>query len=105
MMIPILLPNLCSCFKYLRSIENCNRRCNQPSETADYGHTKLNASAFQSVFEYLEENFTIYKLLLSNEGFGVFRSPLYAIIEQAVTEVIGVKLENNAFSNGVTTHF
>jgi hypothetical protein len=44
-------------------------------------------------------------LLLSNEGFGFFRSRLYDIIAQTVTEVIGIKSENNAFSNGVTTHF
>jgi AcrR family transcriptional regulator len=66
---------------------------------------KLNASAFQSVFEYLENNFTIYKLLLSNEGSGFFRSRLYAIIAQTVTEVIGIKTDNKAFSNNVTTHF
>ncbi|SDI53256.1 TetR/AcrR family transcriptional regulator [Desulfosporosinus hippei] len=67
--------------------------------------TNLSASAFQSVFEYLEKNFTIYKLLLSNEGVGFFRSRLYDIIAQTVTEVIGIKPENNAFSNGITTHF
>ena len=72
---------------------------------ANSADTNLNASAFQSVFEYLEKNFTIYKLLLSNEGFGFFRNRLYAIIAQTVTEVIGIKSENNAFSNGVTTHF
>jgi AcrR family transcriptional regulator len=67
--------------------------------------TTLNASALQSIFEYLEEYFTIYKLLLNNEGFGFFRSRLYTIIAQTVTEVIGIKSENQAFSNGVTTHF
>jgi AcrR family transcriptional regulator len=72
---------------------------------ANSADTNLNASAFQSVFEYLEKNFTIYKLLLSNEGVGFFRSRLYDIIAQTVTEVIGIKPENNAFSNGVTTHF
>jgi AcrR family transcriptional regulator len=72
---------------------------------ANSADTNLNASAFQTVFEYLEKNFTIYKLLLSNEGFGFFRSRLYAIIAQTVTEVIGIKPENSAFSNGVTTHF
>jgi AcrR family transcriptional regulator len=72
---------------------------------ANSADTNLNASAFQSVFEYLEKNFTIYKLLLSNEGSGFFRSRLYAIIAQTVTEVIDIKPENNAFSNGVTTHF
>lgn len=72
---------------------------------ANSADTNLNASAFQSVFEFLEKNFTIYKLLLSNEGFGFFRSRLYDIIAQTVTEVIGIKPENNAFSNGVTTHF
>ncbi|MDF2942671.1 MAG: TetR/AcrR family transcriptional regulator [Herbinix sp.] len=66
---------------------------------------KLNASAFQSVFEYMEKNFTIYKLLLSKEGFGFFHNRLYAIISQTVTEVIGIKSENNAFLNGVTTQF
>jgi len=72
---------------------------------ANSADTNLNASAFQSVFEYLEKNFTIYKLLLSNEGFGFFRSRLYDIIAQTVTEVIGITPENNAFSNDVTTHF
>ena len=72
---------------------------------ADSADTNLNPRAFQSVFEYLEKNFTIYKLLLSNEGFGFFRSRLYDIIAQTVTEVIGIKSENNAFSNDVTTHF
>lgn len=72
---------------------------------ANSADTRLNASAFQSVFEYLEKNFTIYKLLLSNEGFGFFRSRLYAIIAQTVTEVIGIEPGNNAFSNDVTTHF
>jgi AcrR family transcriptional regulator len=67
--------------------------------------TKLNPSAFQSVFEYIEKNFTIYKLLLGNEGFGIFSSRLYAIIAQTVSEVIGIKGENKAFSNGITTHF
>lgn len=75
---------------------------NHCTDTAD---TNLNASAFQSVFEYLEQNFTIYKLLLSNEGFGFFRSRLYTIIAQTVTDVIGIKSENNAFSNDVTTQF
>ena len=72
---------------------------------ANSADTNLNASAFQSVFEYLEKNFTIYKLLLSNEGVGFFRNRLYATIAQTVTKVIGIKSENNAFSNGVTTHF
>jgi AcrR family transcriptional regulator len=72
---------------------------------ANSADNKINANAFQSVFEYLEKNFTIYKLLLSNEGFGFFRSRLYAIIAQTVTEVIGIKSENSAFSNGVTTQF
>jgi len=67
--------------------------------------TKLNASAVQSMFEYLERNFTIYKLFLSNGGFGFFRNRLYATIAQIETEVIGIKSENNAFSNDVTTHF
>lgn len=70
--------------------------------TAD---TNTNAIALQSIFEYLEKNFTIYKLLLSNEGAGFFRNRLYAIIAQALTEVIALKPENNAFSNGVTIHF
>ena len=67
--------------------------------------TNLEASAFQSVFEYLESNFSIYKLLLNNERFGFFRSRLYAIVAQTVTEVIGKKSENNVFSNDVTTQF
>ncbi len=78
------------------------RLLNHCANSAD---TTLNASAFQSIFEYLEKNFTIYKLLLSNEGFGFFRNRLYAVIAQTVTEVIGKKSENSAFSNDVTTHF
>lgn len=72
---------------------------------ADRTDTKLDARAFQSVFEYLEKNFEIYKLLLGIEGVGFFRNRLYAAIAQIETEVIGIKSENNAFSNGVTTHF
>lgn len=72
---------------------------------ADSADTSLKASAFQSLFEYLEKNFTIYKLLLSNEGFGFFRSRLYAIIAQTVNEVIVIKPENNTFLNDVPTHF
>jgi len=67
--------------------------------------TTLSVSAFQSIFEYLEKNYTIYKLLLSKEGFGIFSNRLYTIIAQTVTEVIGIKSENHALSNGVTTHF
>jgi AcrR family transcriptional regulator len=72
---------------------------------ADTDDTTLNTGAFQSIFEYLEKNFAIYKLLLSNEGFGLFSSRLYAVLAQTVTEVIGIKSENNAFSNDVTIHF
>ena len=72
------------------------------ANTAD---TNTSAIALKSIFEYLEKNFTIYKLLLSNEGAGFFRNRLYAIIAQALTEVIALKPENNAFSNGVTIHF
>jgi len=56
---------------------------------ANSAETNLNTRAFQSMFEYLEKNFTIYKLLLSKEGFGIFSNRLYAIIAQTVTEVIG----------------
>lgn len=72
---------------------------------ADTTDTTLDTSAFQSIFEYLEKNYTIYKLLLSNECFGLFSSRLYTVLAQTVTEVIGIKSENQAFSNGVTTHF
>jgi hypothetical protein len=89
--------------KYYKCIETYVARL--LDHCADRSDTNLNASAFQSVFEYLEKNFTIYKLLLSNEGIGFFRSRLYDIIAQTVTDVIGIKPENNAFSNGVTTHF
>lgn len=64
---------------------------------------KLDANAFLNVFEYLEKNFAIYKLLLSIEGFGFFRSRLYTVVAKTATEVI--KSENNAFSNDVTTQF
>ncbi|AZN43791.1 TetR/AcrR family transcriptional regulator [Paenibacillus albus] len=67
--------------------------------------TRLDARAFQSLFEYLEENFAIYKLLLSNEGVGFFRNRLYATIAETVTEVVVVKSENSKLSHGVTTHF
>jgi len=73
-------------------------------QCANTTDTSTDAIALQSIFEYLEKNFTIYKLLLSNEGAGFFRNRLYAIIAQAL-EVIAIKPENNAFSNGVTIHF
>ncbi len=72
---------------------------------ANNADNTLNARAFQSIFEYLEKNFAIYKLLLCNEGSGFFRNRLYAIVAQSVTEVICAKPESNAFSNGVTIHF
>lgn len=72
---------------------------------ANSADTNLNASAIQIMFKYLEKNFTVYKLLLSNEGFGFFRNRLYTTIAQIETEVIGIKSENHAFSNDVTTHF
>jgi len=65
----------------------------------------LSERAFQSVFEYLEKNFAIYKLLLSNEGFGFFRSRLYSIIVQTVNEVGVIKSKSIVSSNDVTTHF
>ena len=65
----------------------------------------LDAAAFQSAFEYIEKNHAIYKLLLSHEGFGFFRSRLYAVVAKTATEVIGINPENNTFSNDVTTHF
>ena len=65
----------------------------------------LSEQAFQSVFEYLEKNFAIYKLLLSNEGFGFFRSRLYSIIVQTVNQVDVIKSKNIVSSNDVTTHF
>jgi AcrR family transcriptional regulator len=65
----------------------------------------LNTSAFQSIFEHLKKNFTIYSLLLNNEGVGFFRSRLYTTIAQTVTEVICAQPENNTFSNDVTIHF
>lgn len=72
---------------------------------ADSTDTNLDARAFQSVFEYLERNFAIYKLLLSNEGVGFFRSRLYVTISQTLTEMMGINPENSAFSNEVTIHF
>jgi len=80
-------------------VEPLRQHC---SNTTD---TSTDAIALQSIFEYLEKNFTIYKLLLSNEGAGFFRNRLYATIAQALTEVSALKPENNAFSDGVTIHF
>jgi AcrR family transcriptional regulator len=72
---------------------------------ANSADKNLSERAFQSVFEYLEKNFTIYKLLLSNEGFGFFRSRLYSIIVQTVTEGDVIKSKSIVSSNDVTTHF
>lgn len=72
---------------------------------SDRDDTTLDTNALQSAFEYLEENFKIYKLLLSNEGFGLFHKRLYDTISQTVTAVVGVKSGNDEFANGVTTHF
>ncbi|MCD1261843.1 TetR/AcrR family transcriptional regulator [Paenibacillus athensensis] len=71
----------------------------------DRADTRLDISAFQRVFEFLEAHFTIYKLLLSNEGFGYFRKRLYAVIAGTVTEVVGVQSGNSSLANEVTTHF
>lgn len=75
------------------------------ANSADNADKTLDVSAFQRVFEYVELNFTIYKLLLGYEGFGNFSNRLYAIIAQTVTEIIGMKSGNHAFANEVTTHF
>lgn len=72
---------------------------------SDHTDMTLNTSAFQSIFGYLGKNHSIYNLLFSNDGFGLFRSRLYAIITQAITEVMDIKSGNHAFSNDVTTHF
>ncbi len=68
-------------------------------------NTNLDAGAFLSVFGYMEKNFTIYKLLLNNEGIGYFRSRLYGIIETMAVEAIGRNPENKAYSNPVTIQF
>jgi AcrR family transcriptional regulator len=65
----------------------------------------LNVGAFQSMFEHLEKNFTIYHLLLNNEGAGFFRKRLYSTVAQTVIEVVRIQPENNAYSKGVTVHF
>lgn len=71
----------------------------------DSDGTSLRVDAFQKAFEYLEANFSIYKLLLNNEGVGFFRTRLYATIEQTVTGVIRVQSESSAFSNDVAIQF
>jgi AcrR family transcriptional regulator len=65
----------------------------------------LNVGAFQSMFEHLEKNFTIYHVLLNNVGAGFFRNRLYAAVAQTVTEVVCIQPENNAFSNDAAIHF
>jgi AcrR family transcriptional regulator len=72
---------------------------------ANSADKNLSERAFHSVFEYLEKNFAIYKLLLSNEGFGFFRSRLYSIIVQTVNEIDVIKSKSIISSNDVTTHF
>lgn len=80
-------------------VERLLQHCENDSEK------KLNVNSFQKVFEYMEENFSIYKLLLSSEGLGFFRGRLYEIIAQTVTEVVGKKSDKDELKNGVTTHF
>jgi Transcriptional regulator len=72
---------------------------------ANTSDTSFNVIALQSIFEYLEKNITIYRLLFSNEGAGYFRKRLYSIIAQELTGVIALKPENNKFLNDVTIHF
>jgi AcrR family transcriptional regulator len=72
---------------------------------ANTAETETNAIALQSMFEYLEKNFTIYKLFLSNEVARFFRNRLYSTIAQAIAELNAPKSENNALSYGVTIHF
>ncbi len=75
------------------------------NDCANNADMTLNVNAFKNIFEYLEKNFEIYKLLMSNEGIGFFRNRLYTVIAQSITDVMGIKSENNTFSNDVTTHF
>ena len=70
---------------------------------SDSAGTNLNPVAFRFIFEYLEENFAIYSLLLCNEGAQLFRSRLYIVLAETLTEVVGTA--NNAFSNSTTIHF
>lgn len=67
--------------------------------------TNLSKDAFQSIFEYLEKNYAIYKLLLSNESIGFFRKRLYASFTQIGTDVISIQSDNSALSKCITTHF
>ncbi len=65
----------------------------------------LNPNAFEHVFEYLEKDFSIYHLLLSNEGVGFFRNRLYEAIEETLSQLLSFRPENNAFFNDTTIHF
>lgn len=63
-----------------------------------------NVNVLQNMFEYLEENLTIYKLFLSNEVAGFFRNRIYATISQAL-DISALRPENNALSYDATIHF
>jgi AcrR family transcriptional regulator len=65
----------------------------------------LNPDAFGHVFEYLEKDFSIYHLLLSNEGVGFFRNRLYEAIAKTLSQLLSFRPENSAFSNDTAIHF
>lgn len=88
-------------------LDKCIEKYVEPmlQHCANTADTKTNAIAIQSIFEYLEENRTIYQLFLTNEVAGFFRNRLYATIARSITDVNALKPENSSFSLGVTIHF
>lgn len=80
-------------------VEKLIRHCEDPKDR------DLNPGAFQSVFAYIEKHFSLYRLLLGQEGMGFFRRRLYAIVSQTVSDLLSAQQENAAVSNEVTIHF
>lgn len=64
-----------------------------------------NYNVLLTTFEYLRENFTQYKILMTNEGIGYFRKALYSMIASKVATVVVTTNDTVGFSKEITVHF
>lgn len=58
-----------------------------------------------TTFEYLRDNFTQYKILMTNEGIGYFRKALYSMIASKVSTIVVTNSDTEDFSKEITVHF
>lgn len=66
---------------------------------------RLSENAIKKVFEYLEQNYMIYKVLLKNEHVGFFRNRLYETFSQMGMKVTHNRHDNSSVSDDVTNQF